>query len=90
MDLADWQRLHDRLDQAHQGYRHTDFGARDLWRMHRAVYELLRAADQEWVKCRRRGTGSPEFDRLLAQAEECLKNFEGHLLIAKLSHKEPR
>ena len=90
MDLTDWQRLHDRLDQAHRGYIGTQFGARDLWVMHRAVYERLREADREWVNCRRRGQGSPRFDQLLTEAEECLKNFEGHLLIAKLSHKEQR
>jgi hypothetical protein len=90
MDLTDWQSLHDRLDAAHRAYIGTDFGARDLWVMHRAVYELLREADREWVNCRRRGIGSPKFDHLLVQAEECLKNFEGHLLLAKLSHKELR
>ena len=90
MDLTDWQRLHDRLDQAHRTYIGTDFGARDLWIMHRSVYELLREADREWVNCRRRGVGSPRFDQLLVQADECLRNFEGHLLLAKLSHKEPK
>ena len=88
MDLTDWQRLHDRLDAAHRAYLGTQFGVRDLWVMHRAVYEKLRAADREWVNCRRRGVGNQRFDSLLAQAEECLKNFEGHLLLAKLSHKE--
>ena len=93
MDLGDWQRLHDRLDTAHRGYigisLTTEFGVRDLWTMHRAIYERLRAADAEWVNCRRRGVGSPRFDQLLAEAEEQLKNFEGHLLLAKLMHKEP-
>jgi len=88
MDLTDWQRLHDRLDAAHRAYLGTQFGVRDLWVMHRAVYEKLREADREWVNCRRRGVGNQRFDSLLAQAEECLKNFEGHLLLAKLSHKE--
>ena len=90
MDLTDWQRLHDRLDQAHRNYLAVDSYTRDLWRMHRTVYERLREADREWVNCRRRGTGSPRFDQLLTEAEECLKNFEGHVLIAKLSHKEQR
>ena len=90
MDLTDWQRLHERLEAAHRGYLGTQFGVRDLWVMHRAVYEKLREADREWVNCRRRGQGSQRFDNLLAEAEECLKNFEGHLLLAKLSHKEPR
>lgn len=89
MDMGDWQRLHERLDTAHHGYLGTQFGVRDLWVMQRAVYELLREADREWVNCRRKGTGSHRFDQLLAQAEECLRNFEGHLLLAKLSHKEP-
>lgn len=56
--------------------------------MHRAVYEKLREADREWVNCRQRGQGSPKFDQLLIQAEEALKNFEGFLLLAKLSQKE--
>lgn len=90
MDLEDWQRLHTRLDAAHRSTIGTKFGAQDLWRMHRAVYQKLREADQEWVNCRRRGRGSPRFDELLAQAEEALKNFEGHILLAKLMDKEPR
>ena len=88
MDLEDWQRLDDRLDQAHRNYIGTDFGTRDLWIMHRNIYELLRAANQEWVNCRRRGVGSPRFDQLLTEAEEALKNFEGYILIGKLSRKE--
>lgn len=90
MDLEDWQRLHARLDSAHRNTIGMKFGARDLWRMHRAVYEKLREADQEWVNCRRRGVGSPRFDELLQQAEQALKNFEGHILLAKLMDKEPR
>ena len=63
------------------------YGVRDLWVMHRAVYQLLREADREWVNCRRRGVGSPRFDQLLTEAEEQLRNFEGHLLLAKLMHR---
>jgi hypothetical protein len=90
MDLGDWQLLHDRLDRAHKNTLNMNFGIKDLWRMHRAVYERLREADREWVNCRRRGQGSPRFDELLAQAEEAMKNFEGHILLAKLMDKEPR
>jgi hypothetical protein len=90
MDLGDWQLLHDRLDRAHKNTLGMTFGIKDLWRMHRAVYERLREADREWVNCRRRGQGSPRFDQLLAQAEEAMKNFEGHILLAKLMDKEPR
>jgi len=90
MDLGDWQLLHDRLDRAHKNTLNMTFGIKDLWRMHRAVYERLREADREWVNCRRRGQGSPRFDELLAQAEEAMKNFEGHILLAKLMDKEPR
>ena len=93
MDLKDWQRLHDRLDAAHRGYigirLDSEFGIRDLWTMHRAIYEKLRAADGEWVNCRHKGTGTPKFDQLLTEAEEALRNFEGHLLLAKLMTKEP-
>jgi hypothetical protein len=90
MDLGDWQLLHDRLDRAHKNTLGMTFGIKDLWRMHRAVYERLREADREWVNCRRRGQGSPRFDQLLAQAEEAMRNFEGHILLAKLMDKEPR
>ena len=90
MDLEDWQKLHDRLDTAHRNAMGGHFGVRDLWRMHRAVYEKLRAADQEWVNCRRRGKSSPLFERLMLEAEEAVKNFEGHILLAKLMDKEPK
>jgi len=93
MDLGDWQRLHERLDAAHRGYigirLNDEFGIRDLWTMHRAIYEKLREADREWVNCRRRGVGSTRYDQLLTEAEQALKNFEGHLLLAKLMTKEP-
>lgn len=88
--MEDWQNLHNRLDQAHRNSIGMSFGARDLWTMHRAVYECLREADREWVNCRRRGQGSPRFDELLQRAEELLKNFEGHILLAKLMNKEQR
>lgn len=88
MDLEDWQRLHDRLDQAHRATVGVRFGAKEFWIMHRAVYEKLQLANAEWVTCRRRGRGSPRFDQLLIQAEQGLKNFEGHILIAKLMNKE--
>jgi hypothetical protein len=88
MDLADWQHLHDRLDQAHRNIIGTRFGARDFFIMHRAVMNKLQQANAEWVNCRRRGQGSPKFDSLLQQAEEALKNFEAHILIAKLMNKE--
>ena len=90
MDLEDWQNLHTRLDRAHKNTLNMNFGMKDLWRMHRAVYDRLRLADAEWVNCRRRGQGSPKFDELLAQAEEAMKNFEGYILLAKLMDKEPR
>jgi hypothetical protein len=90
MNLEDWQLLQDRLDRAHKNTLNMSFGIKDLWRMHRAVYDKLRLADAEWVNCRRRGQASPRFDELLAQAEEAMKNFEGHILLAKLMDKEPR
>ena len=90
MDLNDWQNLNTRLDSAHRAYIGCHFGSKDLWTMDRAVREKLREADREWVNCRRKGVGSPRFDELLAQAEEALKNFEGHILMAKLMNKELR
>lgn len=88
MDLEDWQRLHDRLDTAHRNSIRTTVGTREFFIMHRAVQEKLNLANAEWVNCRRRGRGSFRFDQLLAQAEESLKNFEAHILIAKLMNRE--
>ena len=88
MDLEDWQRLQDRLDTAHRTTIGMRFGAVDLWRMHRAVYEKLQMADAEWVNCRRPGIGSPRFDQLITEADEAMKNFEGHIIIAKLMKQE--
>ena len=90
MDLDDWQNLNDRLDRAHRNYISNHFGSKDLWIMDRVVRDLLREADREWVNCRRRGIGSSRFDELLQKAEEALKNFEGHILLAKLMNKEQR
>ena len=88
MDLTDWQNLHDRLDRAHRNTIGSRFGVRELWIMHRAVQEKLQLANSEWVNCRRRAKGSLRFDELLQQAEELLKNFEAHILIAKLMNKD--
>ena len=90
MNLEDWQRLHDRLDQTHRNSLGMTIGSREFWIMHRSVYEKLRLADAEWVNCRRRGSvrGTPKFDQLLVEAEEALKNFEGYVLMAKLMTKE--
>ena len=90
MDLNDWQNLNNRLDQAHRNTIGSHFGSRDLWTMDRAVRDKLREADREWVNCRRKGVGSPRFNELLTQAEEALKNLEGHVLLAKLMNKEQR
>jgi hypothetical protein len=90
MDLDDWQNLNNRLDSAHQNAMSIGLWSRDLWTMDRAVRGKLREADQEWVNCRKKGVGSPRFDELMAQAEEALKNLEGHVILAKLMHKEPR
>ena len=88
MDLTDWQNLQDRLDLAHRATIGARFGLHEFWIMHRAVQERLNLANSEWVNCRRRGQGSHRFDTLLAQAEESLKNFESHILIAKLMNKD--
>ena len=90
MNLEDWQILHDRLDQAHRNCLGLGMGSREFFTWHRAVYELLQRADAEWVNCRRKGRGSFLYNDLLCQAEEVLKNFEAHILMAKLMHKEQR
>ena len=88
--MEDWQKLQERLDTAHRNTIGINFGTRDLWTMHRAVYEKLREADREWVNCRRRGVGTPKYDQLLQEAEEALRNFEGHVILAKLMRKDTR
>lgn len=90
MNLEDWQNLHDRLDSAHRNIIGIRAGHQDLRRMHRTVSGKLTEADKEWVNCRRRGIGSSKFDRLLNEAEEALKNFEGYIMFAKLMHKEQK
>ena len=90
MDLDDWQCLHDRLDRAHRNTIGSTIGVREFWTMQRAVKKRLNLANAEWVNCRRRAQGSPRCDHLLTQAEEQLRNFEAHILLAKLMTKEPR
>jgi len=90
MDLEDWQRLNERLDSAHRAMIGTQIGVRDLWQMDRTVRKKLQEANAEWVNCRKRGTGSPKYDQLLAEAEEALRNFEGHVILAKLMRKDTR
>lgn len=88
MDLEDWQLLHDRLDLAHRHSVGSRVGVQEFHTMHRAVQQKLNLANSEWVNCRRCGRGSSKFDSLLQQAEAALKNFEAHILIAKLMHKD--
>lgn len=88
MNLEDWQKLHDRLDQAHRNSIGSNMGVKEFWTWHRSVSGLLNQANSEWVNCRRKGRGSPKFDDLLTQADEILKNYEAHILMAKLMHKE--
>lgn len=90
MDLEDWRQLDRRLDRARCVYLGATVGTHDLWRMNRAATRLLQEANAEWVNCRRRGRGSPKFDHLLSEATEVIRNFEAHLMLAKLMHKERR
>jgi hypothetical protein len=90
MTLENWHELDRRLALAKNAYLGVNTGTMDLFRMHRAASRLLQEANSEWVSCRRRGQGSARFDHLLAEAEQVIKNFEGHCMLAKLMHKEQR
>jgi hypothetical protein len=87
MDFEDWQRIHDRLDQAHKASIGLGLGTKEFWTWHRAVYSRLQQANSEWVICRRKGRATPRYVRLLEEAEETLKNFESYILIAKLMQR---
>ena len=89
MKLEDWYELNSRLQQSLERIeRLPRFVRRDLRRMSRPAIDLLRQADQERVICRRRRNLTPQFERLMQQAQEALTNFEGHVIFASLL-KEP-
>lgn len=85
MTLDDWDQLNQRLEAAvASAARAPDHTRLDLGRMGRRVRELLRSADSERVKCRRRRTNTQQYQALIAAAGEALTNFEGHVIMALL------
>ena len=88
MDLVKYTELRKRLDTAHGQVLYMRVDKTDLWRMERNCERLLAEITDEEVKCRRLGKPTFKYVELLEQAEESLKNFEGYILIAKLTLKE--
>jgi len=89
MTLEDWDQFNARLyvcaSRLNGLPRHT---TRDCRRMSDTVSNLLRAADQERVNCRRRNQITTRYTDLMQQAQEALKNLEGHVIIATLMRKD--
>jgi len=88
MKLEIWQDFSDRLDQAHTQALKLHFGVKELWTMYRAVQSLLRLASIEMVECRRRKKPTGKYVEIMRQAEEALKNFESHVILATLMKKD--
>jgi hypothetical protein len=88
MKLEIWQDFSDRLDQAHAQALKLQFGVKELWIMYRAVQSLLRQASIEMVECRRRKKPTDKYMKIMQQAEEALKNFESHVILATLMKKD--
>lgn len=89
MTLQDWDEFNRRLYTCVSRFSslppHT---SRDCYRMGDTVTGLLRLADQERVICRRRRTVTLHYERLMHQAEEALRNLEGHVIMATLMRKD--
>ena len=88
MNLENWQEFSDRLDQTHSQALKLKFGVKELWTMYRNVQTLLRLASIEMVECRRRKKPTTKYVETMQQAEEALKNFENHVILATLMKKD--
>ena len=88
MNLENWQEFSDRLDQAHSQALKLQFGVKELWTMYRNVQTLLRLASIEMVECRRRKKTTGKYVEIMQQAEQALKNFENHVILATLMKKD--
>lgn len=90
MTLEDWDDLNARF---HEYLGKIEllpqFAQRDCRRMSQTVRDLLRSADQERVICRRRNYITPQFSRVMSQAQEALTNFESHVILALLLKEKP-
>lgn len=88
MNLENWQKFSDRLDQAHSQALKLKFGVKELWTMYRNVQNQLKLASIEMVECRRRKKTTDKYVETMQQAEEALKNFEAHVILATLMKKD--
>ncbi len=88
MNLENWQEFSDRLDQAHSKALKLKFGVKELWTMYRNVQSQLKLASMEMVECRRRKKATEKYMEIMQQAEEALKNFEAHVILATLMKKD--
>lgn len=88
MNLENWQEFSDRLDQAHSQALKLKFGVKELWTMYRNVQSQLKLASMEMVECRRRKKVTEKYTEIMQQAEEALKNFEAHVILATLMKKD--
>ena len=88
MNLENWQEFSDRLDQAHSQALKLKFGVKELWTMYRNVRSQLTLASMEMVECRRRKKATDKYMEIMQQAEEALKNFEAHVILATLMKKD--
>jgi hypothetical protein len=88
MELKNWQEFSDRLNQAHLQALKLKFGVKELWTMYRNVQSQLKLASMEMVECRRRNKATAKYTEIMQQAEEALKNFEAHVILATLMKKD--
>lgn len=88
MTLEDWDEISARLDKCLiQLGNLSDRTRLDCRRMSNHVQEIMRLADQERVICRRRRTVTTKYEQLIQQAQEALRNLEGHVIMATLMRK---
>lgn len=89
MTLEDWDELNSRLYTCISRFpRLPSHTMRDCRRMSDTVIELLRQADQERVICRRRRTLTARYEQCMEQAQQALRNLEGHVIMATLMRKD--
>jgi hypothetical protein len=89
MTLESWDELNHRLYKCAQNMSRLSAQFKlDCGRMRDNVHNLLRAADQERVNCRRQGRVTLRFENLMQQAQEALQNLEGHVTLAILMRND--
>lgn len=84
------QDLQQRFDQAERHARALPARTRkDCIRMADAVRHAMQQASRAQVECRRLHRITSEYERSVAQIEECLQNFESYVIMAKLMKGAP-